>query len=122
LNNCPFCNLPQDRIQFENEHWVGVYDAYPVNPGHMLLITKEHLPDCSQLTYEQWSSLYYAIQLARQELVEHFPNGWNIGINEGECAGQTINHVHFHVIPRYHGDCDNPRGGVRKVKEPLVEY
>ena len=92
------------------------YDKYPVSPGHMLIISKRHIDDFFQTTDEERRALHDLLVQARQLLEEKYhPDGYNIGINCGESAGQTIMHLHIHLIPRYHGDMDNPRGGVRGV-------
>lgn len=91
-----------------------IFDGYPVNKGHILIISKEVKKDYFELSVEEKLDLHHAIDLAK-EIIEsnHTPDGYNIGMNCGEFAGQTIFHFHCHIIPRYKGDMENPRGGVR---------
>lgn len=104
------------------QFWV-VEDRYPVNPGHALIIPIRHSEDMFELTQNEWDNLYSTI-LATKELLDarHHPDGYNIGANCQLAAGQTVFHTHIHVIPRYAGDVENPRGGVRQIKSALVPY
>jgi len=118
---CFFCNLPPEIIILENELARAIYDKYPVNPGHVLVITKRHFPTLFEATEEEILSAYRLIQEVKALLDEkHRPDGYNVGVNIGECAGQTVWHLHFHVIPRFIGDVDKPLGGVRRVKPNLA--
>jgi len=115
---CIFCNLESanDReILFSSERLVAVRDAFPVTPGHILIITKQHKEDLFGLDEAEFSELHSMIRRARDFITNegHSPDGYNIGMNCGEAAGQTIMHFHCHVIPRYKGDMMEPRGGVR---------
>jgi diadenosine tetraphosphate (Ap4A) HIT family hydrolase len=113
-NNCIFCN--QEELILENELTWARYDKYPVSPGHLLIITKRHVADFFDTTIEERQSLNNLLEEAKKILErEYSPDGYNIGVNCGEAAGQTIMHLHIHLIPRYQGDIDNPRGGVRGV-------
>lgn len=113
-NNCIFCN--QEELILENELTWARYDKYPVSPGHLLIITKRHVADFFATTIEERQALNNLLEEAKKILErEYSPDGYNIGINCGEAAGQTIMHLHIHLIPRYQGDIDNPRGGVRGV-------
>ena len=114
-NKCVFCeNFESDRILFETSQWIAVYDGYPVSKGHTLLIPKEHYETFFDLPDNLRESLEFRIKDVKKILDEKFhPDGYNIGINCGEAAGQSIMHCHIHIIPRYKGDCENPRGGVR---------
>ena len=112
--NCPFCN-PANVI-LENDLSFAVYDRYPVTPGHMLIIPKRHFPDYFQITGQERAAVFDLLHQGKLYLDEKYrPAGYNIGINCGEAAGQTIWHLHVHLIPRYRGDIDTPRGGVRGV-------
>ena len=116
MNDCPFCHPASERIFHLGEHILGVWDAFPVNPGHALLITKRHVADWFDATPEEQQELTQAIALARKEIDSRYASdGFNIGLNAGEHAGQTIPHLHLHVIPRLRGDVADPRGGVRNV-------
>lgn len=113
---CVFCNLPKDRIISETDLFKLVYDNYPVNNGHILVISKNHKTDYFKLSYLEKQDLDQAISLAYYIINKKFnADGYNIGMNCGEMAGQTVMHFHCHVIPRYKGDIDNPKGGVRGV-------
>ncbi|WP_312364257.1 HIT family protein [Sphingobacterium sp.] len=111
-----FLELPTDKQVGETQHFFLIRDGFPVSPGHTLIISKELRTDYFELTPEEKADLDNAICLARS-LVESelTPDGYNIGMNCGESAGQTVFHFHCHLIPRYVGDMENPRGGVRHV-------
>jgi len=115
--DCPFCDPDPDRnIIMENEIVFATYDKFPVSKGHALIIPKRHCGDYFELTDEEQSSCWKMVNEIKKVLSKEFkPDGFNIGVNIGETAGQTINHVHIHVIPRFKGDIDNPEGGVRGV-------
>ena len=112
--NCIFCN--QEELILENELAWARYDKYPVSPGHLLIITKRHVADFFDTTLEERQALNNLSEECKKMLDrEYSPDGYNIGVNCGTAAGQTIMHLHIHLIPRYQGDIDNPRGGVRGV-------
>jgi len=114
MENCVFCDRAE--MILENRLAWAKYDKYPVSPGHMLIISKRHVPNFFAATAEEHQSLNELLAEAKLLLDEKYhPDGYNIGANCGETAGQTIMHLHIHLIPRYHGDVDNPRGGVRGV-------
>lgn len=118
---CPFCTLSD--VVAETDYFYVIRDRFPVNPGHTLVILKRHEASAFAITRDEWEDLYDAISSAKEHITAEFAaEEFNIGVNVGESAGQTIPHVHVHIIPRYPGDCDNPRGGVRLVKPPLVDY
>jgi len=107
----------------ENELAFAVYDNYPVNMGHVLVMPKRHYASYFDSTPDEIQALNELINKMKELLDSELkPDGYNIGINVGEAAGQTIFHLHIHVIPRYYGDVENPRGGIRNFKKPLVEY
>jgi diadenosine tetraphosphate (Ap4A) HIT family hydrolase len=113
---CPFCAMPEERIVEAREHAFAVLDAYPVSPGHTLAIARRHVPDVFDLTADEIADILRLIGSARDRIDRtHRPTGYNIGVNIGRDAGQTVMHVHIHVIPRYPGDCADPTGGVRGV-------
>ncbi|QGT99781.1 HIT family hydrolase [Candidatus Syntrophocurvum alkaliphilum] len=113
-NSCVFCDTEEKFL--ENDLAFAIYDKYPVNPGHMLIIPKRHVADYFDTTIEERQAIDKLIMESRKLLDEKYkPDAYNIGINCGEDAGQTIFHVHVHLIPRYKGDLDNPTGGVRGV-------
>ena len=120
---CIFCRLEESEILVENELSQAFFDKYPVNEGHVLIIPKRHLASLFEATSEEAMSLWKLIEVVKEELNKRFhPDGYNIGLNIGAAAGQTIFHAHIHVIPRYEGDVKDPRGGVRKIKQSLVPY
>ena len=113
---CPFCNFEADRCFFASDLVFGLWDAYPVSPGHALLIPRRHVASWFEATSEEQRSLLDAIEVTKLAIEKkHRPDGYNIGINVSAAAGQTVFHLHVHVIPRYLGDVPDPRGGVRHV-------
>jgi superfamily II DNA or RNA helicase/diadenosine tetraphosphate (Ap4A) HIT family hydrolase len=113
---CPFCEPDQERVFYRGRLVVGLWDAFPVSDGHALLVPKRHVTAWFDATPEEQSELTQAIAEARRAIeAVHSPDGYNIGVNVGQAAGQTVFHLHVHVIPRYAGDVPNPRGGVRHV-------
>ena len=123
-NNCPFCNLAQHvEIICESEICVAFFDGYPVSPGHALIIPKRHVASYFDLTDAERKAMNKMLLDVKQKLDERFhPDGYNIGINVGEDAGQSIFHCHMHLIPRYKGDVPNPKGGVRGVIPSKQKY
>ncbi len=114
--DCPFCHLPADRILDDNAHAVAVADAYPVSPGHTLVIPKRHRASFFELSMDEITAVYELLRRMKARLDGTLkPAGYNVGINIGEAAGQTVGHVHVHLIPRFVGDVGEPRGGVRNV-------
>ena len=119
--NCPFCH--PDGTLLENALAYAKPDKYPVNPGHLLIIPKRHVADFFRTTEAEKTALLSLLDEAKLYLDDkHAPAGYNVGINVGEAAGQTIMHVHLHLIPRYRGDIENPRGGVRGVIPAQQNY
>ncbi len=113
---CPFCNPVAEAIVADNELCYARHDRYPVNPGHLLVIPFRHVSDYFELTPAEGAAILDLISICRSLIEEQYsPDGYNIGVNVGEAAGQTIPHVHFHVIPRYAGDVKYARGGIRAV-------
>ena len=109
-----FQNIAADRILLKGEYFFIIKDGFPVSPGHLLIISNEIKEDYFSLSEAEKLDLPTMIQKAKQLVEEDYkPDGYNIGMNCGESAGQTVMHFHCHVIPRYIGDADNPRGGVR---------
>ncbi|AET69661.1 HIT family hydrolase, diadenosine tetraphosphate hydrolase [Desulfosporosinus orientis DSM 765] len=123
MSQCVFCELTNIEILNENEMAVAFFDKHPVNEGHVLIIPKRHLVSLFDATPEEVMSIWKLIEEVKEELDHRFhPDGYNIGVNMGGAAGQTIFHLHVHVIPRYYGDVQDPRGGIRKIKKSLVPY
>jgi len=120
---CPFCALPEERVLFRNDAAVAVRDAYPVTPGHTLVIPVRHVASVFDATRAESEAMLALLNTARDQLqVEFDPAGYNIGVNDGAAAGQTIGHLHIHLIPRYPGDRPDPRGGVRWVIPDKADY
>lgn len=115
-NKCIFCDWSSREILLEDEHAVAFFDAFPVNPGHVLVVPKKHVADYFELDTTLQFACMKLLNQAKDIIHERYhPDGFNIGINAGAAAGQTIFHVHLHLIPRYLGDMPDPRGGVRGV-------
>jgi len=113
---CPFCNPYGEEIVARNELCYARWDAFPVTKGHLLIIPFRHTPDYFSLTIEEKTAMTELIDECRGVIEDNFrPAGYNIGFNIGTVAGQSIMHCHCHLIPRYTGDTDNPKGGVRRV-------
>ena len=113
---CPFCDPFGDEIIARNPMCYARWDRFPVSKGHLLLMPFRHAPDYFSLTMEEKHAMTELIDECRNIIEENFkPAGYNIGYNVGAVAGQTVMHCHCHFIPRYPGDTDNPRGGIRRV-------
>lgn len=112
---CEFCKeIEKDRIVYEDGTWMAILDNYPVSEGHTLLIPKRHCETYFNLNSNECYTLNATIGVVKMLLDgKYHPDGYNIGCNCGEAAGQSIMHFHLHIIPRYKGDVENPRGGVR---------
>jgi len=109
-----FTEITPDRVLHRDDHFFVIKDAFPVSPGHMLVISNRLRKDFFELSEEERVNLASTIEVAKKLIEEEFrPDGYNIGMNCGQAAGQTVFHFHCHLIPRYHGDMENPRGGVR---------
>jgi diadenosine tetraphosphate (Ap4A) HIT family hydrolase len=114
-NPCLFCTDPQGS-SLNNELAYSARDSYAVSPGHTLVIPRRHVASFFELAPEEINACMALINEERKLLDEEFkPDGYNIGVNIGPAAGQSIFHVHIHIIPRYKGDVENPQGGVRHV-------
>ena len=114
---CLFCDIPPERVITENEHAYAIRDGFPVTEGHSLIIPKRHVEDYFGLTEDELLACDSLLRIIRKEALETDVSieGFNIGMNSGLVAGQTIFHCHIHLIPRREGDVENPRGGVRHV-------
>jgi len=119
--DCPFCEFTAAVL--ENDLAYARFDKYPVNPGHLLLLPRRHVASYFDATAEERAALFGLIDAGKAFLDARFrPDGYNIGVNVGESAGQTVMHLHVHLIPRYRGDTANPRGGVRGVIPERQQY
>ena len=115
--NCVFCTLPTGRILFENNLAMAFHDNYPVTKGHILIVPKRHVWEYFDLYQAEINAIHELLLKARQELqfYDESITGFNIGINNGKDAGQTIFHCHVHLIPRRRGDVEDPTGGIRNL-------
>lgn len=113
--DCIFCNLDRE-ILCENALALAFADAYPVSPGHSLVVPKRHVTTVFELTELEYAECFrLAMQASTLLMARHRPDGFNIGVNCGVAGGQSVWHAHIHVIPRYTGDTPHPKGGVRNV-------
>lgn len=120
--SCPFCNSEEDII-LNNEHCFAMYDRYPASPGHALIISRRHVRNYFELNEQEKAACFDLLDKIKTKLEGKFkPDGWNIGINCGSVAGQTVYHFHCHLIPRYKGDMEDPSGGVRHSVEGKGYY
>ncbi|MDF2945352.1 MAG: phosphorylase [Bacillales bacterium] len=119
---CVFCE-GKFTVVLENNLAVGFYDKYPVQKGHLLIIPKRHIKSYFDVSQDELSDIHKLILEGKKIIDTKFsPDGYNVGVNIGEFGGQTVPHLHFHLIPRYKGDIDDPRGGIRKMIPNLVQY
>lgn len=122
-SNCLFCSLDSSRIIMSNDYAFAIRDGFPISEGHTLIIPKRHIASLFEATAEEQAALFDLLGLASQQLQEQLkPDGFNIGINDGTAAGQTVMHLHIHLIPRYVGDQPDPRGGVRWIFPDKAAY
>lgn len=113
---CPFCEASDESCFYSAAAVRALWDKFPVSPGHALVVLRRHVTSFFDATADERSALIGAVEYARAEIEKHHaPDGYNIGVNINAAAGQTIEHLHLHVIPRYTGDVPDPRGGVRSV-------
>ncbi len=132
--SCPFCSLDDSRIILANDHAMTIFDGFPVSPGHALIIPRRHIASLFEATREEHTALFDLLAEMRKLLLDptqspltlgkglQLPDGFNIGINDGDAAGQTVMHLHIHLIPRYAGDQPDPRGGVRWIFPDKAAY
>jgi diadenosine tetraphosphate (Ap4A) HIT family hydrolase len=120
--SCPFCTLLSSGI-VANDYAKAIPDGFPVSPGHTLIIPKRHIGSLFEATEEERAALFDLLGVMREKLLQELnPDGFNIGINDGAAAGQTVMHLHIHLIPRYSGDMPDPRGGVRWIFPDKAAY
>ncbi len=122
--DCPFCNPDSEReLLLESATAYAIFDKFPVSNGHTLIIPKKHCEDYFQLSVKEQSACWLMLNKAKDILKKTLnPDGFNVGININESAGQTVPHVHIHLIPRYKGDVKEPKGGVRAVIPEKKNY
>ena len=120
---CTFCEIDLSRITNQNTLAYVTPDKYPVAKGHRLIIPKRHVRDYFGLDKSESSAIHELILKEKEKLSEDTSiEGYNIGVNCGEVAGQTVFHCHIHLIPRRKGDVKNPRGGVRHIISGKGDY
>lgn len=125
MKKCVFCEefIKNKKALFENDLALVYFDGYPVNAGHTIIITKRHVKTFFDITYEEQDAMFELLRKTKEYIDNAYkPTGYNIGFNCGEDAGQSIMHVHLHLIPRYCGDVENPRGGIRGVIPQKKDY
>jgi len=123
VTECPFCNLPEDRIWVQTDSAIAFPDNFPVSPGHTLVIPGDHIGALMELPENDFKEIWELVAHVRKLLIEKYkPDGFNIGINEGAAAGQTVDHAHIHIIPRFNRDVPDPRGGIRWVIPKRAKY
>lgn len=122
--SCPFCNEITSRLVEQNELAMAFRDGYPVTEGHTLVIPKRHVADYFDLHQPELNAIQQLLKSQKQALMKSDPSivAFNVGVNAGEAAGQTVFHCHIHLIPRRKGDMENPRGGVRGVIPAKQKY
>jgi diadenosine tetraphosphate (Ap4A) HIT family hydrolase len=131
---CRFCNLDESAAIISNDAAIAIYDGFPVTPGHTLIVPKRHIASFFEATREEQTAMFDLLAEMRQLLLLPtqpscgeagplpVPDGFNIGINDGMAAGQTVMHLHIHLIPRFRGDTEDPRGGVRWIMPVKAPY
>lgn len=120
---CVFCAIPRDQILVDHLLVLAKRDGYPVSKGHTLIIPRRHVASFFETTEEERQAMLKLLDEMKAILDrEHKPDGYNIGINNGAAAGQTVMHLHMHLIPRYAGDQPDPRGGVRWIFPDKAAY
>ncbi len=121
---CPFCQIRPERVLACNDQALAIRDRFPVNPGHSLIIPRRHIASWFEASAEERLAMLALADQVKDELDEADPrpDGYNMGFNLGEAAGQTVMHLHLHLIPRFAGDVEDPRGGVRHVVPERGNY
>jgi len=115
-NACTYCNLPEARIVDQTALSIAFNDVFPVSPGHTLIIPRRHVESYFDLTNQEREDMNILMIRIKNKLKDELnPNGFNIGVNDGFAAGQTVTHINMHLIPRFKGDVTEPRGGIRWI-------
>ena len=119
MNDCFFCdkkNFNENTLIDENDVFYARWDDFPVSKWHAEIIAKKHIESFFDLSDSELLQFFDLLQKAKIIIQKkYFPDAFNIGINEGKEAGRTVHHLHVHIIPRYAGDVENPRGGIRNI-------
>jgi diadenosine tetraphosphate (Ap4A) HIT family hydrolase len=120
---CPFCPIKDREILADHPLAAAITDSFPLTRGHTLVVPRRHVASFFELTAEERSAMLGLLDEAKRALDKQYaPDAYNIGVNDGAAAGQTVMHVHVHLIPRYKGDADDPRGGVRWIFPRKADY
>ena len=120
---CPFCRLESPRILLENDFAAAFLDGFPVSDGHTLVVPKRHVASLFDLPEVELAAVWKMVALVRGNMMTELkPDGFNVGVNDGLAAGQTVMHAHVHIIPRRQGDIVDPRGGVRWIMPEKARY
>lgn len=122
---CLFCDFAAqpERFLWENDLAFAIFDGFPISKGHTLIITKRHIETIFEVTDAELLAIGEGLRTVKSRLdAQYHPAGYNIGNNNGAAAGQTVMHLHVHLIPRYPGDVPIPRGGVRNIVPGKTEY
>ena len=122
--DCKFCEIIRNKeFLIENDLAVAFYDSFPVSDGHALIIPKRHVETYFDLSEEEIKAML-ALSKEMKKIIDdrYHPDGYNVGFNVDEAGGQTVFHAHMHIIPRYKGDIENPRGGIRKIIKMKTNY
>ncbi len=125
MADSPFLAIPPSEWIASNEKAFAIWDSFPVSPGHVLVITRRPVATWFDADAQEQAAILELVNVVKQHLdatLEPKPDGYNVGFNAGEAAGQTVMHLHVHVIPRYAGDVEDPRGGVRYVIPDKANY
>lgn len=121
--SCIFCEYSKEEYIAENDLCFAIFDKFPVNEGHALIIPKRHFQNYFDATKEEIAAMYDLSHEIKKIIDDKYrPDGYNVGVNVNHEGGQTIMHLHMHIIPRYKGDIEDPRGGIRRIKRQLVFY
>jgi diadenosine tetraphosphate (Ap4A) HIT family hydrolase len=116
MNNCPFCRYTASSLWSESSSAIALWDGFPVSEGHTLVVPRRHVVSLFDLPASDLAAVWEFVALVRAELTRRFGvESFNIGLNEGRAAGQTVMHAHIHIVPRREGDVSDPRGGLRWV-------
>jgi diadenosine tetraphosphate (Ap4A) HIT family hydrolase len=123
MQDCPFCDVQPERVVAETALTLTIRDGFPVSPGHTLVIPRRHFADLFDASEAEIAEIWQALRLAATELTREYAlDGFNVGVNVGGAAGQTVMHLHWHLIPRYRGDQPDPRGGIRRIFPARADY
>ncbi len=120
---CPFCDLASRTVLTENGTMIAIPDGFAISSGHTLLVPRRHVASFFELEWaERWDLVALLDEVKALLDAKHAPDAYNVGFNEGEAAGRTVPHFHLHVIPRFAGDVEDPRGGIRWVLAEKAKY